>query len=348
MNSNAEEHTASARRHLTRDSSARRRPCPKLFPQRRRAKRYHVCVDQPPTHNRPSGAQPPEATGGAGYGFESAVGAWYLLHLLIQRCPFDSDLGPPRTVKFQVAVDGWPLDDVLLELAGPENARAMVSVKRNPADGLTSRGFSRDFAEACWHAARQEGPPLFSPAVDLAVLATRPPSRNVQDALTGLVRRAKGSPHDLWARHTTPRWLNATQRTLLQSFAAGASEDNAGMTGSEVGCTLRCVRLDVFDFGDPASRSESQAVYWLSQVGVGSDNDGARRVWTALCTTATALRETSGSVSQHDLLRAVRSRVDSEVARNLARISADPQSQRSIRLPSGPSEDTMLHDSEVV
>ena len=295
---------------------------------------------------RAARVQPPEATGGAGFTFEEAVGAWYLLHLLLERAPFDSALGPPVRVKFQVAVDGWPLDDILIELANPPGARAAVSVKSNPRDALTSRGFSAEFLRCCWALVDESSALEFNSAIDLAVIATSGVPTSLRRALNGLLLRACGDPVELWTRsRSKTRWLNKTQRALLESFGSGTNTRVAD--GAAVGQLLRSVRLANFDFGDLLSRSEQLARANLLHYQDGFDAQEAERVWTALRTIARTLRESSGAVSRVELLERLAREVG-DIAERLATttrvtavaVGSDP-------LPDGPSEATIYSDSEL-
>lgn len=164
--------------------------------------------------------QPPGTTGGVGFQFEDAVGAWYLVHMLVDRRPFGHWNGVISRAKFQVSIDGWPLDDMLLEMNSPSTTRAMVTIKSNRSHVISQRGFSTDFVKACWNANLECSEVGFDSAVDLAVIATSQVPDALREAVHEVVNRATGDPDALRERALKrSRWLNKLQRTLIASFA---------------------------------------------------------------------------------------------------------------------------------
>src|SRR5437879_3401392 len=88
-------------------------------------------------------------TGGGGYSFEDKVAASYVAMMLACQPPIGERPGTIRRVAFQNRSDGWLLDDLLIDLAGPDgNSRFALSVKSDQQ--ITSNGFPGNFVSDVW------------------------------------------------------------------------------------------------------------------------------------------------------------------------------------------------------
>ena len=94
---------------------------------------------------------PVQLSGGAGFDFEDAIGARYLLSILRGEAVFGVELGIPAQLDFQVGESGWLLDDLMLTgvTKHGELSRAAISVKT--AKQVTMKGgFHASFSNAAW------------------------------------------------------------------------------------------------------------------------------------------------------------------------------------------------------
>lgn len=248
-------------------------------------------------------------TSGAGFSFESKVGAWCLLHLLDGSSPFDADLGAPRRVRFQTGVDGWPLDDLLLEFdsAAPGGvSRVAVSAK----SGLQFSGgrAPTDFVEDCWSLHVDSSRVAFDSSRDRLVLATSEPSEQTARAVETAVDLARGSPPDLEDRIQVKGWCSDEVRKFVTSFSCPASITGTHPAfGRRIGPLLSAVRVVWYDFDRSVSESEKRA-HRLAEGLVRSPSDG-ELLWMVLCSLAEEERRRAGELDVVTLVGLLRGRV---------------------------------------
>jgi hypothetical protein len=251
----------------------------------------------------------PKQASGAGFSFETKVGAWCLLHLLDGSSPFDADLGPPRRVRFQTRVDGWLLDDVLLEFDSPEpgeTRRVAVSVKSGPQ--FSGGRAPTDFVEDCWSLHVDPTLARFDASRDRLVLATPEPGEQTARAVETAVDLAVGSGPDLEDRILVKGWCNDEVRRFVTSFSCPTSITGAHSAfGRKIGPLLSAVRVVWYDFDKPVSESQKRALR-LSEELVQRPADGAA-LWMELCSLAEETRARSGDQDVGKLVSQLRSRV---------------------------------------
>ena len=91
---------------------------------------------------------PVKSTSGGGYLFEDLVGAFLAASMLARKSVI-GDLGPPERISFQVKVDGWALDDMLVSFHSRSKGtrRWAVSIRSRPQ---IERVADRDFVANAW------------------------------------------------------------------------------------------------------------------------------------------------------------------------------------------------------
>ena len=106
----------------------------------------------------------PKQTSGGGFTFEEKVAANYLLKMLAKHPPLNSTEGLIERVHFQTRVDGWFLDDMVLDLvdAKQNQHQLAISVKSNVQ--IDESGFPREFVTAVWEHWLHQGTPSFTAA----------------------------------------------------------------------------------------------------------------------------------------------------------------------------------------
>lgn len=87
-----------------------------------------------------------KSTSGAGFLFERKVGAYYLACMLNGDAPLGDVLGTPTRLDFQVRVQGWFLDDVLVQF--DSGKRIALSIKSNQQ--ITRNALPEEFVRDCW------------------------------------------------------------------------------------------------------------------------------------------------------------------------------------------------------
>lgn len=218
----------------------------------------------------------PKSTGGGGYTYEDCVGAWWLLHLLSGAAPFDG-LGAPSSVRFQARVDGFRLDDHVLECA---NGRVLASVKS--VSQVTANEAPADFVRACWIQVAQTGESRFDPTRDLAVLVQPRLSAAAREVSRDATLLAQGDPLHVHQRVAEPGWTNDAVRVYVRSFEVPDGVRDQIRANAVPGFVLQAVRILEMDFDSPASIEETRALRFAQDLVASGSTDDAKVLWDEL------------------------------------------------------------------
>ena len=92
----------------------------------------------------------PVASGGKGTDFQSLVGAYYLVALLMQSVPRGQENGITKEVRFQRLFDGNPLDDLIIISSLPVGeAKLSLQIKLDFSFGKKDEKFDKVIND-CW------------------------------------------------------------------------------------------------------------------------------------------------------------------------------------------------------
>lgn len=239
-------------------------------------------------------ADPVKITSGGGYAFEDRVGAWLAAALLGGQAPLDAELGAPVRIDFQVSVDGWRLDDVLVTFrAADADVRWAASVKSNAQ--FSSVSAPADFVARCWEEIGGRSGSGFEPERDLVGLVSAPLTGTTGSDLHELVRLAREQdPVDLERRVQQPGYISQQRRKLWTSFEPPSGLSPAESIGPSASPAevLRRLRLLQADFDFSPSQFEARAVEWCRQALV--DGDQAAALWKQLLTVVSPVRTAGG------------------------------------------------------
>lgn len=208
-------------------------------------------------------AHPVKNLSGGGFAFEDRVGAWVTAAMLAGARPLDPEMGPPTRIDFQVDVDGWRLDDLLVSFA---DARWCVSIKSYAQ--IVADKASSDFVMRAWEELLGLSGSGFNPSTDLLGMVTTPIDVKSPGDIHGLIQLARAQElQNLAERICTPGYKGKRQRTLWDSFAMPESLEPAegcGVTTSP-GEVLQRLRVIEADFDQSPSRLEEQALRWCGE-----------------------------------------------------------------------------------
>ncbi len=239
---------------------------------------------------------PTRLSGGAGFGYEDEVAAYFLVEMLMGNQPLGPDFGTVAGVDFQVGDQGWLLDDLLItfEKHGADHHLA-VSVKSNRQ--VTSKGFPPDFIRAVWSQWLGVTSQCFATDRDLLCMVTGRLADSVECAWNDMLREARASKPQRIAARFTSRQVSATKRELFESLKCPSDlpcRQEEEMT--QRAALLARLRLMRFDFRDDPSRDEARAITLCRDVLHTPDEVEASELWNRLVLTAKENREAGGSV----------------------------------------------------
>lgn len=205
-------------------------------------------------------AEPVEILSGRGFAFEDHVGTYFAAAMLADESVVG--LGPPIKIEFQVKVDGWRLDDLLVWFGTCEDTcrRWAVSIK----SGQPIRSvFEKDFTERAWDELLGESGSGFNPDIDLVGLVTRPLPVDTKENLEDLIAKARSQdPRDLDRRIARPRYVSRDKRKLWNSLR-GPTE--SGRVSASPGELLKRFKYLDLDLLRSTSSSKEQAIRWCER-----------------------------------------------------------------------------------
>lgn len=244
-------------------------------------------------------AQPVKTTSGGGFTFEDHVGAFLATALLVHQPLLGGATGRLGRIDFQVAADGWRLDDVLVTFIPPSGAvRWCISVKSNAYVDSTAPA---DFVDRAWQEVAGLSRSGYVPDRDLLGLVTAPLSKDTNADLQELIRLSREQdPNDLDRRIQQPGYVSRERRALWESVRRPASVRGApGMSASPATVLSRLRTLEA-DFEHSVSTMEAQALRWCGDLLV--DPTGAGDLWNALLTETATVRTAGGYIDEDRLL----------------------------------------------
>ena len=249
-----------------------------------------------------SDATSPASSGPAGSHFEGQVGASYLLSMLVGAEP----RGLPGTVidrvAFQRAMEGYPLDDVIVRAhdASGEAATLEIQVKRD----MTFAPKDKVFEKVVGQIAKASGMPGFwNGRHDLGIAISRSSHKidgPYQDVLTWA--RQLGNARTFFDRLERPGLANPDMREFVDTFrnhlgAAGAQNDD-----ETVWKLLRRLKIIVFDFAAEGSAAEALAKERGVRALHPADGGRAGDLWIVLTELAIDTAKSGGDSARDKLI----------------------------------------------
>ena len=251
-------------------------------------------------------ASSPASTGPAGPLFETQVGAYYLLSLLIGLEPRGLPSTRIERVEFQRAGEGYPLDDIVIHACGADGSSAVleIQVKRSLRFTLANR----EFRKAAAQIARASQKPEFletrhyelAIAVERAYLGVQGSYREVLDWA-----RQLGSAEAFMARIERPNSANRDMRNFVGAFRAHL--EHAGVCHDDEMVWRLLSRLHIlhFDFTDQDSAFETWSREQATRALHPEDERKAGALWQWLVALAMRIAASGGDRDRNRLVEDV-------------------------------------------
>jgi len=198
---------------------------------------------------------PVQATGGAGFRYENAVAARFLLDLLGGTNALGVDFGRITRIDWQARDSGWLADDLVITCmpSGGDCRTAALSIKSSQQ--VTRTGFPKDFVKIVW--AQWLGVKTdrkLRDSNDALVLVTGSLAHNVKNAWSNFLRDALSTaPERMAARLSQPAaddgsQSSALQRALFESFSCPQVLRSNGDTDHHVAAIQLMCRVQLLHF----------------------------------------------------------------------------------------------------
>ena len=235
----------------------------------------------------------PKKTGGGGFTFEDEVCAYFMSFMLSGVDPLPGlNLGRLVKLKLQRKVDGWELDDLILEFERDGIRRfCAFSIKSNPQ--ISAKKIPDDLVSSLWNQfVKIENNPFRSQHDYLGLVASgaAATAKNSLNTLINFARNHKGS--DLDIHIDQPEFTNQDVRDLFSSFSKPAS----------ISCANKIERADIIsrflhydlELSQPTSLHLVKAFENLESILISGEADN---LWDYLQHIARQTRNAAGEIS---------------------------------------------------
>jgi len=202
---------------------------------------------------------PPAATGNAGSQFESKVGAFYLLSLLIGGEPRGLPGAITRTVAFQQRGSGRPLDDAVIQAVNADGSPATLEIQAKRTLTFTASDTEfKDVVAQMWAAAQKRE--FRSTRYELAVAIARTTTR-IEHSCQEVLHWARQLPDGAtFAGHINLEGFSSKgMRDFVEVFRANLAAVGAPTDDDTVWRLLQRFQILVFDFESYGSDYEHRA-----------------------------------------------------------------------------------------
>lgn len=254
---------------------------------------------------RPPKTAPPAGTGNAGPQFEAKVGAYYVLSLLGRSEPRGLPGAVVRAVELQRRVDGYPLDDIIVQAINADGSPATLEIQAKRSLTFTSSDSEfRDVVGQLYEAAKK--PHFQTQRYELAVAIARTTTR-VEHACQEVLQWARYVPDALTFTTHIKRagFASDGMRDFVDVFRANLAHVGASVDDETVWKLLQRLQILVFDFESAGSDYEHRARERASLALVPSDRHRASTLWPILIDYAGAFGRTSGALTRDVVVTAL-------------------------------------------
>jgi hypothetical protein len=243
---------------------------------------------------------PVQLSGGAGFDFEDAIAARFLLSMLRGEAVFGAEQGTSMQLDFQTGESGWLLDDLLLASVNQQGTLGRVAISVKTAKQITSTGgFDASFGDAVWAqwAGAAFGP--FDKERDLLCLATANVADTVWKAWHELQNEALGTSTERFLERD--KKATRTKRAIFSSLIPDP-KDYPDVDKNEVVELFRRIRLLKFDFRNASSADAANAIVQCRALLTDELERSAENLWDALKSIAKEHRAAGGTITLQELV----------------------------------------------
>ena len=245
---------------------------------------------------------PPSSTGPSGPRFEAKVGGFYLLSLLSAGEPRGLPGASVRTVRFQQAAHGRPLDDLTIDALNADGSQAFLDIQaKRTIDFVRSNPEFADVVRGIWASSRR--PEFATARYELAVAIARTSTRierHCQEVLHW-ARQLTGSAS--FAAHMQREGFSSQgMRDFVDAFRHHLAAAGAPVDDETVWSLLRRFQILVFDFETIGSDYDLRARERTRAILAPDQTDRAADLWSILDEEAMTRASAGGDVDRPTLL----------------------------------------------
>jgi len=256
----------------------------------------------------------PVATGGYGTDFERDVVAWAAVHLLRDQPILTGESFVSEQLNVQTRIDGWFLDDIVLETSGQDGrqSRIAVTVKSNPSFSTTH--WPADVLKPVWEQYLSRTNSGFDADHDYLCLIAGDLDDGIYRNLRRLIELAREcEPADFVNRMgADTAFCKAEVRALWSAAACPLPDVTVGL--SDQARMLSRLRLIQLDFRDDHSKSKQEVLRMCSDALVEPTPLAAENLWLQIRNMVCEIEPVSGGLTRSKLLERLRPRFQLKAA----------------------------------
>lgn len=240
----------------------------------------------------------PKSTGGEGFDFEDKVGAYFISFLLTGHELYPTlNLGRLERICLQRKVEGWELDDFILDFQNAVNKpNVSLSVKSNSQ--ITGKSAPSDLVEGLWKQFSKEGKNPFNMEKDFMGLVTSGSSTTAIETMRVLSKFAKrNGDENLEDFLKNEGFTNENVRSLLDSFEKPETVEVKDVL-SKIDIIKKFIHVDM-NLDDPSSADLQMAFKNLSEV---LNGENVNELWIHLQSIVKTKRAVAGEINYNNLV----------------------------------------------
>lgn len=246
----------------------------------------------------------PELTGGAGFAFEDAVAASYLVAMLAERRARGLREGTPSRVSLQRGALGRPLDDIVVSADTP-NGSVMLDLQVKRSFSFSAHESNGDFFDIVARAQETLSKSAFRPGLDRVGVATDEIKNGDLRQVSTLCEWARDSATaaDFLARVAKPGIASAAKRKAVDALKAGLAKPLGRVpTDEEVHNFLRHFVLLRFEVMSEGASDLTWILDRLEDCLRAATDTNAEDLWGAIRTIARDASGRAGSFDRQSLI----------------------------------------------
>ena len=259
------------------------------------------------------GRAPVRLTGGAGFRFENAVAARFLLDMLTARNALGSEFGRVVRVDWQARDQGWLLDDLAIQCRTLNGSDRSVGFSVKSHEQVNTAGFNQQFVLTAWSQwFGRDTTRIFRRGVDALGLVTGDLDHTVKRAWSALHSETSQTTPERMAARLAPTvdsrgaQSSKLQRDLFESLRRPERFLSEPADAHEELLLLPDLRVLHFDFDAQGSSDETAAIADCQQCLASGDSTNGRDLWERLVGIADKKRPAGGSLDLPGLLAELR------------------------------------------
>ncbi|WP_407556498.1 sigma 54-interacting transcriptional regulator [Winogradskyella sp. 4-2091] len=245
-------------------------------------------------------------TGGGGFVFEDKVSAWFISHFLADKYPFTLEIGKIKRIDYQVKVDGWLLEDLLITTEDSDGIEIKIPISSKSNIQINSEGPNNELLSDIWNEYLNIASDVFDSSKDYLCIINSKLHPKVSKGLNSLIRFSK--ENDAKSLHQRinqeDQAFSKELKKLYKGFYCPSDiAQTKNIDESETAKILSRILLVESDFEDAISIHENQIIEICNNCLLEPSDIAAQQLYKNLCVIRGELAPLSGFLDYQKLIK---------------------------------------------